>query len=85
MINIASIYNGHRLEGGGFTRTSDFHFYRQDDDGYWSHKPGITLIVRCYDVGDNRLLPIHVSNNEYNLGVGYFEITPLNRITYSLV
>lgn len=81
---IASFKNGYLLENGDKNVQKDFHFYRQDDDGYWSHKPGITPIVRCYDVGDIRLLPIHISNNEYNLGVGYFEITPLNRITYSL-
>lgn len=81
---ITSFKNGYLLENGGKNYQKDFHFYRQDDDGYWSHKPGTTPIVRCYDVSDNRLLPIHVSSNEYNLGVGYFEITPLNRITYSL-
>ncbi len=24
----------------------DYHFYRQDADGYWSHKPGATEVIR---------------------------------------
>ena len=24
----------------------DYHFYRQDSDGYWSHKPGATKVTR---------------------------------------
>jgi len=26
----------------------DYHWYRQDDDGYWSNKPGNTEATRCY-------------------------------------
>jgi hypothetical protein len=29
----------------------DYHFYRQDSDGYWSHKPGATPVTRVDTTG----------------------------------
>ena len=29
----------------------DYHFYRQDADGYWSHKPGATKVTRLDTTG----------------------------------
>lgn len=29
----------------------DYHFYRQDSDGYWSHKPGATPVTRLDTTG----------------------------------
>jgi hypothetical protein len=33
-------------DSSGFT---DYHWYRQDSDGYWSDKPGGTEIQKCYE------------------------------------
>lgn len=43
---------------------NDFHFYRQDADQYWSHKPG-SLPPRRTDA-DGRLITVpHLANSNY--------------------
>lgn len=41
-----------------------FHFYRQDKDGRWSHKPGITPISRV-DASDEPIYIPHFANRNY--------------------
>ena len=43
---------------------NDFHFWRQDADGLWSHKPGSDHPLRVD--GDNRIISNpHLSNREF--------------------
>lgn len=43
---------------------SDYHFMRQDDDGYWSHKPGY-LEPRRVDADGKLIEAPHTSNRDY--------------------
>ena len=61
----------------------DYHWYRQNSDGTWSHKPGGTNVTKldC----DNKIImnPLEANRNvgkglNYNLFVGFFTIKPLN-------
>lgn len=42
----------------------DYHFYRQDFDGFWSHKPG-NLIVRRIDASKNKITNPRCADREY--------------------
>jgi hypothetical protein len=42
----------------------DYHFYRQDFDGYWSHKPG-HLIVRRIDASKNKIKNPRCADRKY--------------------
>lgn len=44
----------------------DYHFYRQDDNGYWSHKPGRQNVIN-YDA-DKKLIynPVKANRNYIN-------------------
>lgn len=60
----------------------DFHFYREDSDGKWSHKHGYSILVRK-DAADNDIdanNPPHGCNRnygniDYSVFVGYFMVT----------
>ncbi len=60
----------------------DYHWYRQDSDGTWSHKPGGTNVTNK-DYSNNLIYdPQYCNRNaggglNYNLFVGYFAISPL--------
>ena len=43
---------------------STFHFYRQDKDGTWSHKPG-TLRISTKDAEDLPIYTPHTANRDY--------------------
>lgn len=43
---------------------SDYHFMRQDDDGFWSHKPGYKL-PRRHDASGNLIVAPHHSDRAY--------------------
>jgi hypothetical protein len=62
----------------------DYHFYRQDSNGYWSHKPGATNVIRL----DATKRPIYdpelASRNYPNSGLNYsdfcgFMCVPVNK------
>ena len=42
-----------------------FHFYRQNRDGTWSHKPG-TMRVTDVDADNNKIYIPHYSNRDYS-------------------
>ena len=44
---------------------STFHFYRQNKDGTWSHKPGTEKVVDTDAVGKKIHVP-HFSNRDYS-------------------
>lgn len=58
----------------------DYHWYRQDADGYWSHKPGTTP-VRLTDNSGNLILdPAEADLGIYTNFLGYFAISPWNNL-----
>lgn len=60
---------------------TDYHWYRQDYDGFWSHKPGITEATNL-DFSDNRILdPQEADRGDWTIFVGYFAVTPWNNIS----
>lgn len=54
----------------------DYHWYRQDADGYWSHKPGTTNVKRTDDSGKLIVDPETCDRGRYTNFVGFFAITP---------
>ncbi len=57
----------------------DYHWYRQDSDGLWSHKQGTTPVKRTDDAGELIIDPYFAERGEYTNFVGYFAVTPWNR------
>lgn len=55
-----NFYKGAMVVDPGHT----FHFYRQDKDGKWSHKPGISPISRK-DAGDKPIYVPHFADRNY--------------------
>ena len=53
----------------------DYHWYRQDADGYWSHKPGTTP-ASFIDDSDNLILdPAVADRGDYTNFLGYFAVS----------
>ena len=55
---------------------TDYHFYRLDDNGKWSHKPGATEAKDTNSSGKKIVAP-HMSNrtsssHNYSKSCGYF-------------
>lgn len=65
----------------------DYHWYRQNSDGTWSHKPGGQEVTK-FDNDGNLIMDPRTANRNagyglnYNLFVGFFIVQPLN-IYYS--
>jgi V8-like Glu-specific endopeptidase len=63
----------------------DYHWYRQNPDGTWSHKPGNTA-VRNTDYSNNIIIDPETCNRKYDNSlnytrfVGFFMISPLNTV-----
>jgi hypothetical protein len=51
---------------------NDYHFYRQDADGYWSHKPGATSVTRLDKTGRPIFNPQLASREGDNLNYKQF-------------
>ena len=56
----------------------DYHWYRQDPDGIWSHKQGILPIKRTDDSGRLILDPQTANRGRYTAFVKYFAVSPWN-------
>lgn len=55
---------------------NDYHWYRQDSDGYWSHKPGTTPI-KLSDASNNPIFDPYLANiSPYTNFIGFFAISP---------
>ena len=55
---------------------NDYHWYRQDSDGLWSHKPGITPVTRL-DASNKYIVdPFTADWGNYTEFVGYFAVSP---------
>lgn len=58
----------------------DYHFWRMDDDGLWSHKPGATKISKVDASGNKIINPLHSNRNfknyQYNKPCFFFCVNP---------
>ena len=62
----------------------DYHWYRQNPDGTWSHKPGKSEVTNLDASGELIFDPEICDRNyetssgiNYNEFIGYFAVTPL--------
>lgn len=54
----------------------DYHWYRQDADGYWSHKFSTSPVCR-YDDSEKLILDPELANRgRYTRFIGYFAVSP---------
>lgn len=60
--------------------TYDYHWYRQDSDGYWSHKLGTTVVRRTDNSGDLILDPETCDRGLYSNFLGFYAVTPWNNL-----
>lgn len=58
----------------------DYHWYRQDSDGYWSHKRGTTAVTR-YDSNGNLIIdPQECRRGEYDVFLGFYAVSGWNNM-----
>ncbi len=61
----------------------DYHWYRQDSDGFWSHKRGTSSVKRTDESGDLIIDPMLADRDNYTTFVGYFSVKPWNNMYHS--
>lgn len=61
---VALVYNPNTL---------DYHWYRQDSDGTWSHKPGKSPVTKLDDAGNPIIDPQYAATS-YSTFVGYYYV-----------
>ena len=82
-----SIANYHQFDSLGDTAVyielpdTDYHWYRQNPDGTWSHKPGQTAVIN-YDASGNTIYDPQICDRDYSLVnysvfVGYYAVSSL--------
>jgi hypothetical protein len=54
----------------------NFHWYRKDDSGYWSHKPGSTEVRDVDNSGHKITDPSLADRGGYTDFCGYFQVIP---------
>ncbi len=65
------------------TIDQDYHWYRQDSDGYWSHKRGRLPVTR-YDADGNLIADPETCNRDtYDIFLGFYMISPWNNMAIS--
>ena len=64
-----------RPKGRGYGR---YHFYRQDSDGLWSHKPDVAAPIKRADDSGNLIIDPMFADRGDDIFVGYFAVTPWN-------
>ena len=63
-----------------FDEQGDYHWYRQDPDGYWSHKPGTAPVTRCESNQSNALIANpETADRDYDGDIYYFAVSPWNQ------
>jgi hypothetical protein len=50
--------------------SEDYHFFRQDSNGYWSHKPGARRVTNL-DASGHKIWNPRLADLNYNNGQGY--------------
>lgn len=63
----------------------DYHWYRQDSDGLWSHKPGTTPVTRLDNSNNLIIDPQTANRGPYTEFIGYFEVIPWNQYYSSIM
>lgn len=67
------------------TNNGDYHWYRQNSDGTWSHKPGRTPVTNL-DSNGNPIIDPQYAATSYTSFIGFYYVVPYNVITpYSSV
>lgn len=56
----------------------DYHWYRQDADGLWSHKRGLSPVERTDYSGNLIIDPYIADRGSYTEFLGYYAVTPWN-------
>ncbi|MBQ3214728.1 MAG: hypothetical protein IJB11_01270, partial [Oscillospiraceae bacterium] len=65
--------------------TPDYHWYRQDPSGLWSHKQGTTQIKQV-DNSEHFITDPEIANRgSYSIFVGYFAVTPWEKLYTDIV
>lgn len=54
----------------------DYHFYRQNKNGTWSHKQGVSFVRKVDDDGETIYNPQECNRGRYNMFGGFFIIKP---------
>lgn len=58
-----------------YSDNQDYHWYRQDADGYWSHKPGRTAVTRYDNSGNLIVDPETADRGRYDLFLGFYAVS----------
>ena len=66
-------YKGSLVVASKPGETGTYHFYRQDDDGTWSHKPGANAVTKL-DADDNVIVDPRTANRNYGPGRVNYDI-----------
>lgn len=73
---VALVIDNSSTDGNG----PDYHWYRQDADGFWSHKPGITKLSDKDASGNFIIDPQLAARGRYTIFAGYYAVTPWNNL-----
>ena len=64
----------------------DYHWYRQNSDGFWSHKPGKEPVTNVDQQGNSIIDPQYAEwSKDYTKFIGYFAVTPWNNMYHGLL
>jgi hypothetical protein len=58
----------------------DYHWYRQDSDGYWSHKPGTSAVTRLDSNGKLIVNPEECGRGIYDVFLGFYAVSGWNNM-----
>lgn len=60
---------------------TDYHWYRQNPDGFWSHKPGKEPVTNVDQQYNSIIDPQYAEwSKDYTKFIGYFAVTPWNNM-----
>lgn len=60
--------------------SADYHWYRQDADGLWSHKIGLDPVKRTDESGNLIIDPYTADRGSYTTFLGYYAVTPWSQM-----
>ncbi|WDV44354.1 hypothetical protein PV797_12540 [Clostridiaceae bacterium M8S5] len=66
--------NGYRKVALVIAPDRDYHWYEQNSDGYWSHKPGIAEVTNLDDSGNVISDPETCDRGDYTIFAGWFMV-----------
>ncbi len=74
MYKIAFVYDGDYY--------TDYHWYRQNSDGTWSHKIGVGEVTNLDSSGELILDPQNANRGKYSVFYKYYAVKPWNNLYY---